>query len=57
MRSAFHQVCVDRWLIQSQAYLRRECPLCKADPLAQDEENKAAAPALPWPEETAAQGA
>jgi len=57
VRSAFHQVCVDRWLIQSQAYLRRECPLCKADPLAQDEENKAAAPALPWPEETAAQGA
>ena len=30
---AFHQKCVDRWLIDSQTRRKRECPLCKADPL------------------------
>lgn len=33
-RSAFHQQCVDRWLIDSQRHLKRECPLCKKNPLA-----------------------
>ena len=34
--SAFHRACIDRWLIESQAYHKRECPMCKANPLADD---------------------
>ena len=34
--SAFHQACIDRWLIESQAYHKRECPMCKANPIRDD---------------------
>ena len=33
---AFHQACIDRWLIESQAYHKRECPMCKANPIRDD---------------------
>ena len=33
-RHGFHKHCIDRWLIVSQEYQQRECPMCKADPLA-----------------------
>jgi len=33
-KHAFHQECIDRWLVHSQAYNQRQCPMCKLDPLA-----------------------
>jgi len=30
----FHKECIDRWLVQSQAFSQRRCPMCKQDPLA-----------------------
>lgn len=32
----FHLVCSERWLIVSQAFRQRTCPLCKADPLSRE---------------------
>jgi len=29
----FHHSCLERWLLQAQAFRDRACPLCKADPL------------------------
>ena len=31
---AFHQACIDVWLLHKRRGLKRTCPLCKADPLA-----------------------
>lgn len=41
----FHSSCLERWLLDAQAFRQRSCPICKADPLARPTSPAVEAPA------------